>query len=401
MPMSLADLEKEVSRDPKIRLFFELAREYQKVGRIDEAQALCEKGLALHPTRWPARILLAQAYLAKGEVAQAREMVERVLLALPDNVPANHLAADIYLLEGDRERARRHFQIVDLFDPGRPGVAEKLAELSSEPEPAADAGVHEQAAAAEPVPPRAVRDEVDEGSRGADGTRVGEPPKADGGGENRTLEPEVDATAGRDSSAIEKVPGSAGTDAPEEAAPPSLEEKQGLPSEGDEKKDHLWDGDSGTQDDWDVATASFEREVLQSPPAEAVVDEARSVTAAGPPAMTGPETGALQDAMEEPAEPAETAEQGEGGFNTVTLAALYEAQGFPEKAIEVYQRILIKDPENQEVREKIRLLMQRMAGAQPEESPPVHQEDVQRALRRKRVLALEKWLRRVREEGYV
>ena len=396
MPMSLADLEKEVSRDPKIRLFFELAREYQKVGRLDEAQALCEKGLAIHPTRWPARILLAQAYLAKGKVAQAREMVERVLLALPDNVPANHLAADIYLLEGDRDRARRHYQIVDLFDPGRSDVAEKLAQLASVPEPAAGAGVHEQPAAVEPIPPSgAAREEADGGPRATDGTTGGEPARPDGGGENRAVEPEVHATAGGEPSALVMVPGSEGTAAPEVTATPPQGEKQGAPSVKGERKDQLWDGDSGTQDDWDVATASFEREVLQSPPGEASEDEARSEAGPEPPATTGTEAGAPEAGMEEPAE------QGEGGFNTVTLAALYEAQGFPEKAIEVYQRILIKDPENKEVRERIRSLMQQMAGAQPEESPPVHQEDVQRALRRKRVLALENWLRRVREEGYV
>ncbi len=397
MAMSLADLEKEVSRDPRIRLFFELAREYQKVGRIDEAQALCEKGLAIHPTRWPARILLAQAYLAKGEVAQAREMVERVLLALPDNVPANHLAADIYLLEGDKDRARRHFQIVDLFEPGRPDVAEKLAQLASEPEPepAANAGEHAQPAAGEPIPSREVGEEAESGSQAADATKGAEPPRRVGGAEKPAVEPEVDATAGGNAPAPEKAPGSEGTDAPERAATRSLEEKRGSPPEKGEQKEQLWDGDSGTQDDWDVATASFEREVLQSAPAEAVEDDAGLEAGPEPPATTGLETEAPQEVIEEPAG------QGEGGFNTVTLAALYEAQGFPEKAIEVYQRILIKDPENQEVRERIRTLMQRMAGAQPEESPPVHQEDVQRALRRKRVLALENWLRRVREEGYV
>ncbi|MGC8724359.1 MAG: tetratricopeptide repeat protein [Acidobacteriota bacterium] len=396
MPMSLADLEKEVSRDPKIRLFFELAREYQKVGRIDEAQALCEKGLAIHPTRWPARILLAQAYLAKNEVAQAREMVERVLLALPDNVPANHLAADIYLLEGDRDRARRHYQIVELFDPGRPDVAEKLAQLASEPEPAAGAEVHEQPAAVEAIPSSgAGREEADVAPRTSEATTGGEPARADGGGKNSAVEPAAHAAAGGDSSAPLLVPGNEGMDAPEITATPSLKEKQEVPPEKGEQKDQLWEGDSGTQDDWDVATASFEREVLQSAPAEASGEEAHFEAGLVLPEPPGREDGARGEVVEEPAE------QAEGGFNTVTLAALYEAQGFPEKAIEVYQRILIRDPENKEVRGRIRLLMQQIAGAQPEESPPVHQEDVQRALRRKRVLALENWLRRVREEGYV
>jgi len=396
MPSSLADLEKEVGRDPQIRLFFELAREYQKAGRIDEAQALCETGLAVHPTRWPARILLAQIYLAKGQVAQAREMVERVLLAIPDNVPANHLAADIYLLEGDRERARRHFQIVDLFDPGRPDVAEKLARLAGESERAAEAGEHKRPAAGGPIPAQEAGEKAEGGSRAPNVTKPTEPPWANVGTENPALEPEPNATAGRASSALKEAPGSEGPDALEVTATPSLEEGQGPSPEASGHKAPFWEGDMANQDDWDGATASLKREVLQPPqPAEAPKGDSRTEAGEGPPAMTGAETGPPEEAAEK------GPERGESGFNTVTLATLYEAQGFPEKAIEVYQRILIKDPENKEIRERIRTLKQRMAGAQPEENPPVHQEDVQRALRRKRVLALENWLRRVREEGYV
>ena len=37
MPPDLQELENELKKDPKLRRFFELAREYQKRGRLDEA----------------------------------------------------------------------------------------------------------------------------------------------------------------------------------------------------------------------------------------------------------------------------------------------------------------------------------------------------------------------------
>ena len=83
-------------------------------------------------------------------------------------------------------------------------------------------------------------------------------------------------------------------------------------------------------------------------------------------------------------------------MNTFTLAELYERQGYPEKAVEIYQRMLLREPENASIHARIRTLMQRMVGEAPE-APAVHQEDVEKALRQKRVLALQAWLRRVRE----
>ena len=65
-PPTLAELEEELKRDPRSRRFFELAREYQRAGRLSEAMGLCEKGLATYPNHWQARLLLAQIYVTKG-----------------------------------------------------------------------------------------------------------------------------------------------------------------------------------------------------------------------------------------------------------------------------------------------------------------------------------------------
>jgi hypothetical protein len=152
---------------------------------------------------------------------------------------------------------------------------------------------------------------------------------------------------------------------------------------------------------WDQEDASFEMEILadegvpggEEMPADLEVGAATAETA-----MISEDTSEHPVSEEAP----EAADQAPGlpPFSTVTLADLYEKQGYPEKAVEVYQRILLTDPDNTSVRDKVGRLLQRMAGESPE-SPPVRQEDVQKALRQRRVTHLQSWLRRVREARHV
>lgn len=88
------------------------------------------------------------------------------------------------------------------------------------------------------------------------------------------------------------------------------------------------------------------------------------------------------------------------GLNTTTLAELYASQGFPEKAVEIYQRVLLQDPDQPDVQRKVQDLKLRMSGEAPE-LPEIQQEDVRRALRQRRVSVLEGWLKRVKEEQHV
>lgn len=369
MPPSLAELERELSGDPKSRRFHELAREYQKLGRLDEAMALCEKGLGHHPSQWQARIMLAQLYSAKARLEDARQMVERVLLPLPDNIPANHLAADIYFTLGEKERALKHYQIVDLLDPGRPGVAERLSELSGEA--AETSAGRTEPPRAEPPPPPPVQ--------------VSEP----------LAQPEVAASL--ESLAPILVPDAPIQDA-DRGDGVDTEEPEVLTSEAPGSALEPWgiaEGDTGATAgaDWAIDTASFDQAVLDD-------EKSRHEQPPEEPMPAAAEAAEWDDVVAEVGSlPADSAAV-PAGLNTVTLADLYERQGYPEKAIEIYQRILLQDPENRAVHDKIASLMLRMAGEAPE-GPPVHQEDVERALRRKRVTVLQDWLRRVREGSHV
>ncbi len=402
MVQDLGGLEQEVRRDPRMRRFHELAREYQRLGRMDEAAALCEKGLALNPTQWQARNLLAQIYLAKGRFDEARVQVEKVLLALPDNIPANHLAADLYYAMGDRERALRHYKVVDLFDPGRANVAERLRELEGGGEapppptegapapagasPAEDAGAPKGAEPSEPpVPEEVFPEEAPGEAEGVWSAEASEAELLSEAGREPGLQPAEEALA---------EPG-------EPAAPHDSPLLPGEPHAAS-------DGGTGTGEPRPGEASFLDLLEPDSEGGEALAGEPASEV---PPlvedtkkedVLLGSED--TQEAVLEldgaSGEGGEEAEPPAPAFNTVTLAQLYESQGYPEKAVEVYQRILLREPDNAEVREKVRLLLRRMAGEAPE-APAVQQEDVRRALRQRRIEALEGWLRRVREGSHV
>jgi tetratricopeptide (TPR) repeat protein len=395
MPANLQELESELRKDPKLRRFYELAREYQKQGRLDEAAVWCEKGLALNPSQWQARILLAQVYVAKGRLLEARTHVERVLLPLPDNVPANHLAADIYLSMGDHEKALRHYQVVELFEPGRAGVGEKIRELAA---PAEAEPPPQPVAAPEPEP---VPEPLEEEAEAAP-----PPPRLEAApAQYEEEQVETAEVTPPDAELLELVPEE------EEAVPTllSLDEVQEVPAEQPEPLQEL---QREPEEVWEAATDTFEQEILQvqesvseGEPDGVDAAELDQGPAPGPVVLPAEQQAAeLQETAEAEelfaVEAPQSVEDSSPAFSTVTLAELYENQGYPEKAVEVYQRILLKDPESSGVREKVSQLLMRMAGEAPE-GPAVRPEDIQKAMRQKRVMHLKNWLRRMREARHV
>ncbi len=391
-PPTLIELEDELKRDPRSRRFFELAREYQKAGRLAEAMGLCEKGLASYPNHWQARLLLAQLYVTRGNLEAGRDMVGKVLLAMHDSVPANHLAAEIHWALGDRERARKHFQIVDLLEPGRAGVRERLAELllpTAAPERAA---VEESPLDLQPL------DEAP--SAPAPSAAAAIPTEAPASAQEARLEFEPLVAAPQPLPVKEPTRGPEGGRVPEggvshEPIPEELSPAEPAAGPWHETEDHAAELEADTASFATVLDPSAAGEET-GPVAAADLPPGVPFPAAAPPAP--PET-ALPDEVplsEEEFAPRGGEEGVEAGMNTFTLAELYERQGYPEKAVEIYQRMLLLDPENASIHARIRTLMQRMVGEAPE-APAVHQEDVEKALRQKRVLALQAWLRRVRE----
>ena len=88
----------------------------------------------------------------------------------------------------------------------------------------------------------------------------------------------------------------------------------------------------------------------------------------------------------------------EDAANTATMADLYAQQGLPEKARDIYQNILEREPENREVQQKMDNLPSPGASRHP--LPPG---EGRGEGRNPKVAKLEQWLAKVkkREEGSV
>jgi tetratricopeptide (TPR) repeat protein len=366
MEFSLAELETQIREDPKMRRFFDLAREYQKMGRFDEAVGICEKGLDQNPNHWQARILLAQLYLAGDRLEDAHGMVERVLKALPENVAANHLAADIYYSQGEKDLALRHYQIVELFDPGKAQVKERIGRIKGE------SGHHEASDALAGGEAGQSPGRPDESAREAEAGPVAE---AEEDPAHTVMLPVPPVESVEDS--VDDAPASANESSDVWEIPDMDEDPLALESSALSQPDFLRAGSADDQPlDEDVETDRMATLTSETSESETDVEE-----------RVYPSPEIVEDTADV-------------SLNTMTLAELYEKQGYPEKAIEIYQRILLKEPESAAIRERISRLMTGMAGVE-QEGPAVQEVDVRKAVRSKRIELLEGWLRRIREGANV
>jgi len=456
MPPGLEELEQEVRNNPRSRRFYDLAREYQKAGRLEEARSACEGGLGVYPSHIQARILLAQIHVASGNMEQGLSNVDRVLKAVPDNVGANHLAADIYYAQGQRELALKHYSIVQLFEPQREGMAERIAELSSSQtassgpskdeaggesasEEAKPPGGKEEASQelssdeeAPPASPDPVTPALDAGSAaGVSLDAVTEdppplPPETEDTESNEEAPPEEPAPASisdpRAKPHVEPVVPPFDPDQTRETGPLFVDEADAETSvDGSSEEEAVALEDVSPLD---IAPNGVLDEVL----AASEVEEGLNFDAEMPEIQSdvpevprrGETEAAEQDSAESPLRPTaypveheedasmdasllgelEAGEDEDGSLDTQTLAELYEQQGYPEKAVEIYQRLLLKNPEDLGIQGKIHELMARMKGDQPE-AEPVAQEEIAKALRQRRIRVLTDWLRLLKEDSHV
>src|SRR3954464_7882446 len=84
----ITDLEGRIARDPASIAFAQLAEEYRRSGRLEDAVQMCRAGLARHPEYPSARLTLGRALVALGHVDDARGEFERVIWDAPDNLAA-------------------------------------------------------------------------------------------------------------------------------------------------------------------------------------------------------------------------------------------------------------------------------------------------------------------------
>ncbi len=113
----LQKLEEKFRKDPSSKLFFPLAEEYTKAGRLQEAINLLRTGIKAHPDLLSARVALGKALLSKGQTEDAKREFEQVVTANPDNLMAHKKLAGIYAKEGDKRKALASCEVILAVNP--------------------------------------------------------------------------------------------------------------------------------------------------------------------------------------------------------------------------------------------------------------------------------------------
>jgi pentatricopeptide repeat protein len=111
-------LRERMARDPLSRAFLQLAEEYRRAGRFEEAVAVCREGLARHPGYHTARIALGRTYLDAGDLDGAHQALTEVLDAMPENHLAAKLLGEVQVRLGNQSGAAETYRAILHHYPG-------------------------------------------------------------------------------------------------------------------------------------------------------------------------------------------------------------------------------------------------------------------------------------------
>lgn len=126
------ELRGRLQKQPKSRLFLELARELHDSGQLADAARVCSEGVAHHPSYLSARVLLGRIHRDMGNLEEARRELETVLERAPDNLLARRLLAETCREQGDLDGALERFRALLAFGSGDEEILATIEEIQAE-----------------------------------------------------------------------------------------------------------------------------------------------------------------------------------------------------------------------------------------------------------------------------
>ena len=124
------DLRRRVQKDPASIAFAQLAEEYRRAGRFEEAVEVCRAGLTRHPSYLSARVTLGRALIELGELEAAQHELETVLAGAPDNLAAIRGLGDIFHRRGASKEALAHYRRALGLARNDPDLQQVVADLT-------------------------------------------------------------------------------------------------------------------------------------------------------------------------------------------------------------------------------------------------------------------------------
>lgn len=127
----IAKLTERIAKDPKSKLFVPLAEEYKKAGDIEMSIHVLTEGLKHNPGYITAKSFLGRLLLEKGDLQGALKEFEDVVKAIPDNLLAQRKLGDIYARLGDKANALARYKAAQSLNPKDEEIRVLIAELES------------------------------------------------------------------------------------------------------------------------------------------------------------------------------------------------------------------------------------------------------------------------------
>lgn len=390
---TIEKLQKKLEKEPNPLIFLQLAEEYRKESHYDDALRVCRDGLKRHPNYWSMRVAVGRIYSEMGDLDKAREELEKVIKAVPDNLLANKILGDIYLQQDRPADALKRYKIVQMITPADQEVIaniQKIEGFSGTPAPKPKAPEPPPVAAPpRPAEPPAFLEKTEPGIKVPFGEETMPRPL------DPEPEPKVEALPSFETieQLMEEAPESPSTY--NVAFDPMVSEPAELkPQMPPEIPPQLEDFSATDMDSMDL---------------EEVIEEQRNEVRAED------RTQPMSEPVQMPAPAPEPAVEDAEELTTQTLAELYVQQGLIDKAIRVYQKLLLNDPTNSKIIQRLKEL----STAEPLLSSPAVREEKARISmqksketpasanrnldhmseeRKRKISTLENWLSTIRRE---
>jgi len=321
----IEELQFRIKTDPRSRLFFPLAEELRRNGKLAEAEQVLRTGLGFHATYLSAWVSLGRVLREQQKNGEAVDALNTALQVDPGNVVAARLLADAYYDLGEKVEAIKKYKLVHALMPADEELEAKIEQIDGELQAAA------------PAPFAEPEEQVPE-SPFAEPEAVAEPEP----------EPAFSPAA--------EVPFAVPESPFDETAPMTTHTTESPFDTGDEIPMSAQHAESPFEEPTGYTAAALEVEQPEGMHIEEapLVAEVPSVWLDEPP----PSEPAAD--VFAPAEP-QVAEQDDDLTATTTMADLYVRQGLIGEARKIYEHLLQRDPYDDEVRAKLEALDRQVA----------------------------------------
>lgn len=121
-----------LAKDPKSTIFVSLSEAYRKMGMLDDARQVIEKGLEIHPDFSPAHIVLARILCQQGEYAGSEASFQHALEFDSENLAALVGYSRLNILLGQEATARELLIRARALSPADPVINKLLLSLPEE-----------------------------------------------------------------------------------------------------------------------------------------------------------------------------------------------------------------------------------------------------------------------------